>query len=287
MSTGRHGPPYLAAGSGARGHSVLRQCGGRYRSRLPGPDFGSSGGATRRPPGFHPLYFGGHSQRHGRCEKKFRNLLGVQPIRAGGARSCRRQTGQRPCHRERPGDGDQLVLARSLGRGTRSALAGGTRRALVRRKRFAAFARVNRSRDDRSSSAGRDQGDKLPTRTVDPSESPVLLDRCAGARTDAERLLAEVLADVLRADRVSVDSHFFDELGADSLVMAHFCARVRKRGDLPSVSMRDIYRHPTIRSLAAALADIAPRPANPSASAAIEAPTPTLTREYILCGALQ
>src|SRR6059036_4337139 len=66
------------------------------------------------------------------------------------------------------------------------------------------------------------------------------------ARPSPETVFAELLADVLRVDRVSVDSHFFDELGADSLVMAKFCARVRKRGDLPSVSMQDIYRHPTI-----------------------------------------
>src|SRR5438445_13051581 len=52
---------------------------------------------------------------------------------------------------------------------------------------------------------------------------------------------------LFRSDRVSVDSHFFDELGADSLVMAHFCARVRKRGNLPSVSMKDVYAHPTDR----------------------------------------
>src|SRR5438094_9153995 len=51
--------------------------------------------------------------------------------------------------------------------------------------------------------------------------------------------------------------------------------------------MQDIYRHPTIRSLAAALAVVEPRPAQPSVSAAIEAATPTSTREYILCGALQ
>src|SRR5436305_8969833 len=85
------------------------------------------------------------------------------------------------------------------------------------------------------------------------AECAVTEDRCADAMTRAERALAEVLADVLRADRLSVDSHFFDQLGADSLVMARFCARVRKRGDLPSVSMKDIYRHPTIRSLAGVL----------------------------------
>src|SRR2546425_6151338 len=121
---------------------------------------------------------------------------------------------------------------------------------------------------------------------VGSAECAVTQERCADAMTRAERTFAEVLADVLRVDRLSVESHFFDELGADSLVMAHFCARVRKRGNLPSVSMKDIYQHPTIRSLAAALADAA-RPAQPPVSAPIEAPTPTSSREYILCGALQ
>src|SRR5580704_5183642 len=65
-----------------------------------------------------------------------------------------------------------------------------------------------------------------------------------------EAILAGMLAEVMRAERVPVDGHFFDDLGADSLVMAKFCARVRKREDLPSVSMKDIYAHPTIRSLA-------------------------------------
>jgi len=100
-------------------------------------------------------------------------------------------------------------------------------------------------------------------------------------------VFAELLAEVMGVERVSVDSHFFDDLGADSLVMAHFCARVRKRGNLPPVSMKDVYAHPTIRSLAAAVADAPPRPRTPSVSAAIEALTPTSTREYVLCGTLQ
>src|SRR2546422_6681559 len=119
------------------------------------------------------------------------------------------------------------------------------------------------------------------------AESTLIEHRGSAATTGAESIFAEVLADVLRVDRVSVDSHFFDELGADSLVMAHFCARVRKRGNLPSVSMRDIYRHPTIRSLAAALADVAPSSGKSSVPRAIEPATPTSTREYVLCGALQ
>src|SRR5213080_4290348 len=115
----------------------------------------------------------------------------------------------------------------------------------------------------------------------------LIADRGSAATTGAEGIFAEMLADVLRVDRLSVDSRFFDELGADSLVMAHFCARVRKRGNLPSVSMKDVYAHPTIRTLAAAVADVAPSSAKSSVAAAIEAATPTSTREYVLCGALQ
>src|SRR3989475_12111873 len=51
--------------------------------------------------------------------------------------------------------------------------------------------------------------------------------------------------------------------------------------------MKDIYRHPTIRSLAAALADVAASSPRPSVAAAIEPATPTSSGEYILCGALQ
>src|SRR5262245_2714841 len=93
------------------------------------------------------------------------------------------------------------------------------------------------------------------------------MDTLDAAPTGVDATFANVLAEILRVERVPVDSHFFEDLGADSLVMAHFCARVRKRGDLPSVSMKDIYRHPTIRTLAAALAMAAPAPAVESVQA--------------------
>jgi hypothetical protein len=57
----------------------------------------------------------------------------------------------------------------------------------------------------------------------------------ADPTTGTEWVLAEVLAETTGAGSVSVESHFFDDLGLDSLVMAHFCARVRKRAHLPSV----------------------------------------------------
>lgn len=113
------------------------------------------------------------------------------------------------------------------------------------------------------------------------------------AGTDIERKLAEVLAEVVSAERVSTAGHFFTDLGANSLVMAQFCARVRKRPDLPSVSMKDIYRHPTIQSLAAAVAHTAA-----AAATAVDSPAPTQTAsptrkasartlDYVLCGTLQ
>ena len=88
-----------------------------------------------------------------------------------------------------------------------------------------------------------------------------------------ERVFADMLADVMQVERVSVDSNFFDDLGADSMVMAQFCARVRKRPDLPTVSIKDIYQHPTIRSLATALADAAPVPVESAAATSDEVAT--------------
>jgi non-ribosomal peptide synthetase-like protein len=111
--------------------------------------------------------------------------------------------------------------------------------------------------------------------------------------TPTERLLCEVLTDIVHAERVSVESNFFDDLGADSMVMAHFCARVRKRGDLPPVSMKEIYRNPTIRRLAAAITVAAPAPAPASVSSPAAVATPieagprARTWQVALCGALQ
>jgi non-ribosomal peptide synthetase-like protein len=108
----------------------------------------------------------------------------------------------------------------------------------------------------------------------------------------AERAITDALADVLHLDQVSVDSHFFDDLGANSLVMAHFCARVREQEELPSVSMRDVYLHPTARSLATALPDVVTPPVQPGLPAStVPAPTERVatasTARYVLCGALQ
>src|ERR1700735_1372087 len=115
----------------------------------------------------------------------------------------------------------------------------------------------------------------------------------------AESQLAGILAEVMHTDHVPPDGHFFDELGADSLVMAKFCARLRKREDLPSVSMQDIYASPSIRSLARSLGldgaspEAAPsRPDYDDVATLIQPRDPILmrqvssgsTRQYVVCG---
>lgn len=117
--------------------------------------------------------------------------------------------------------------------------------------------------------------------------------------TSAEGTLAGMLADVMKIERVPFDSHFFDDLGADSLVMAKFCARVRKADGLPVMSMQDIYAHPSIRRLAQAFGIAeAEAEVNLDAIATLiqprdpilarsPAPAPTSTRQYVMCGALQ
>jgi non-ribosomal peptide synthetase-like protein len=70
---------------------------------------------------------------------------------------------------------------------------------------------------------------------------------------DTERVLAGVLAAVLGLEKVSIDADFFTDLGANSLLMSQFAAKVRKQTPLPAPSSRDTYQNPTIRALARAL----------------------------------
>jgi non-ribosomal peptide synthetase-like protein len=122
----------------------------------------------------------------------------------------------------------------------------------------------------------------LATALAPPSNNPV------------EQAFTQLLAEVLHVEQVPGDANFFDDLGADSMVMAQFCARVRKRTDLPSVSIKDVYQHPTITGLTAAFARSAPAlvasatpTSNPPDPAQTEAQASASTFEYVLCGTLQ
>ncbi|SDO54097.1 Pls/PosA family non-ribosomal peptide synthetase [Geodermatophilus sp. DSM 45219] len=99
---------------------------------------------------------------------------------------------------------------------------------------------------------------------------------------------AALLAEVLGVGTVDPGAHVFDDLGADSMVMARFCARVRKHPDLPPVSIKDVYANPTVRRLATALAaGAAPAPAAATSPRPAEVAHRATTPEYVLTGALQ
>ncbi|MFG3288296.1 Pls/PosA family non-ribosomal peptide synthetase [Streptomyces sp. NPDC048179] len=126
----------------------------------------------------------------------------------------------------------------------------------------------------------------------EPDEPAVALSGTGPGAADTERRFAQVLADLLGTERVPADGHFFTDLGANSLVMAQFCARIRKTADLPSPSMKDIYRHPTIRALATALGETAA--AGPAVAPSAPAPVPAPAAgkrgnrpSHLLCGTLQ
>ncbi|HEX2081374.1 MAG TPA: amino acid adenylation domain-containing protein, partial [Longimicrobium sp.] len=75
-------------------------------------------------------------------------------------------------------------------------------------------------------------------------------------RTPAERVVAEVFAQVLGAERVGATDDFFT-LGGHSLLAMHVWAHLRDRcgAELP---LRALFEHPTVQALAAAV-DAAPR----------------------------
>ncbi len=69
-------------------------------------------------------------------------------------------------------------------------------------------------------------------------------------KTVHEHMVHDAIAKVLHIERISTEHHFFDDLGANSLLMARVCAAIRKNSGMSNVSMRDIYMHPTIARLA-------------------------------------
>ena len=134
--------------------------------------------------------------------------------------------------------------------------------------------------------------DSLVAALVLPSSAPSVAAAHDLAPQGARDRFAQILAGVLQVDEVATGSHFFDDLGADSMSMARFCARVRKAGDLPTVAMRDIYEHASIDDLVEALVTPASDGTAASSSPVVSVPVPPPVRAaggvaYVLCGAGQ
>ena len=75
------------------------------------------------------------------------------------------------------------------------------------------------------------------------SDRPDLGHRYVEPRTDTERVLAEVWADVLGVDQVGASDSFFD-LGGDSIRSVQVIGRARSRG--VGITLQDLFRLPTV-----------------------------------------
>jgi non-ribosomal peptide synthetase-like protein len=128
---------------------------------------------------------------------------------------------------------------------------------------------------------------KADRKSLPPPQGPRLL-AGGGDHVDPEGELQETLAsalgDVLKIGRVSAADNFFEELGAHSLLMARFCAEIRRRLPGTEVSMRDVYLNPSVAELADHLEAQPGREAVRSDRVSYRVPT---NLEYYGCGALQ
>ncbi|HEY6788907.1 MAG TPA: amino acid adenylation domain-containing protein, partial [Trebonia sp.] len=107
---------------------------------------------------------------------------------------------------------------------------------------------------------------KLDRRAL-PAPGPAGEPGAAGHRapaTTAERMLCELFAQVLNADRAGPDDSFF-ALGGDSISVMLLASRARRAG-LP-ITPRDVFEHPTPAALAAVTAPLAPAASQPGGPA--------------------
>jgi len=96
--------------------------------------------------------------------------------------------------------------------------------------------------------------------------------------------IAGRLAHLLKLEKVSVEDDFFDDLGGNSLLMAQFGARLRRDLGITDLSMRELYQYPSVRRLAATLAERGVE------TARLRDETPVHIAsdwQYGLCGAMQ
>ncbi|MGK5739882.1 amino acid adenylation domain-containing protein [Micromonospora sp. URMC 103] len=100
---------------------------------------------------------------------------------------------------------------------------------------------------------------QLGAMTVAATEPPrAVLPAGPDALTETEELIAGIWREVLGHDRVGVTDNFFD-IGGHSLALAEVHARLTAATGR-SIRMLDLFRHPTIRALAASLDGAADRP---------------------------
>ncbi|NMN94232.1 amino acid adenylation domain-containing protein [Antrihabitans stalactiti] len=94
---------------------------------------------------------------------------------------------------------------------------------------------------------------KLDRKALPVPDFAVTSRKYLAPRTDVERAVANVIAEVLEVERVSIDASFFD-LGGNSLIATRVIARINAALG-SSVTLRDLFDAPTTAQLASRIAD--------------------------------
>src|ERR1043166_507903 len=108
--------------------------------------------------------------------------------------------------------------------------------------------------------------------------------------TGTERRIAEVWEALFRPQPISVEDDFFRNLGGHSLLAAQMVSRLRRDPRFARLSVLDVYKHPTIASLAAAVdaSALHSQPPRPGATPiACERRIRDGQRRHLLAGVLQ
>lgn len=100
------------------------------------------------------------------------------------------------------------------------------------------------------SPAGKVDRRALPVPSLD---RPELGTTFVAPRTRLERKLANTWADVLRLDRIGLHDNFF-ELGGNSLLLMRIYQELREMAEIPSLRITDLFKYPTVASLARGVA---------------------------------
>ncbi len=107
--------------------------------------------------------------------------------------------------------------------------------------------------------------------------------------TENEKTFAQIFCSVMGLERASCAENFFTDLGAHSLLMARFCNELRAMNGRVSVSMRDVYKYPTIKDLSAFMEEKSRETTQQNVGhfePQVQQHRPTRL-QYYFCGALQ
>ena len=129
----------------------------------------------------------------------------------------------------------------------------------------------------------------LPSGKVDRKGLPPPRPRTAGPagqaqpRTQAEGQLLACWRRLFHREDVGLRDDFFLELGGHSLLAAVMVSELRRTEGFQSLSVGDLYAHPTVEGLALALGDRLPAPAAAEAAPSRPGPAPVSARGRLLC----